>query len=217
MSAPGQVNSSVHVVILIGYDSNNEQSQETHYALANALIANLTIRQMSDIKCKFSLLPLHPTWKENLHSLIHSVLELEQKLLFVALGSCWVHLNLLDIIRKEICSLNKPNCCYGIHFQKVTSMQAYFLKTQLNDINSCSRNDISSSDEKRHIVTTALVRDEKSNPVDAFPVLLYIIHLAIGENGERISGKGLVPGWCMLLYPFFVDSYIMECQCRFLC
>ncbi|XP_028397501.1 uncharacterized protein LOC114521309 isoform X2 [Dendronephthya gigantea] len=193
VSAPSQVNSSVHVVILVGNDSNDEQSKETHHALANALIANLTMRQMSDIKCKYSLLPLHPTWKENLHSFIHSVLELEQKILFVALGSCWVHLNLLHLIRKEICSLNGPNCCYGIHFQKITSMQAYFLKTQLNDINSCSREAISPSNEKRHIVATALVKDEKSNPVEAFPVLLYIIHLAIGENGERISGKGLVP------------------------
>lgn len=195
MSAPGQVNSCLHVVILIGYDSNDERSQETHEALANALVANLKMRQMSDIKCKYTLLPCHDgktSWKERLHSCIQSVSNTEEKLFFVALGSCWTHLNLLDIMQKELYSSKRLDSCYGIHFQEITSMQAYFLKSRLNIINS--KDVMPTSSTKFHIVATGLVQDEKSSPVNTFPVLLYMIHLAIGENGERISGKGHIPG-----------------------
>lgn len=199
MSAPGQVNSFLHVIILVGYDANNDQSHETHLALALALAANLNMREISDVRCKYSVLPCKDSkisWRENLTTCIHSIPNMEKKLFFVALGSCWSYLNLLDILREEIASLNRHDCCYGIHFQDITSMQAYFLKNQLSKINLCSQDLITGSTrENVHIVATGLVQDEKSNAVDTFPVLLYLIHLAIGENGERISGKSLVPGW----------------------
>ena len=184
------MNSCLHVVILIGYDSNDDLSHETHEALANALVANLHMRQMSDIKCKYTLLSCNDGktfWDEKLHSCIHSVSHTEEKLFFLALGSGWMQLNLLNIMQKELHSSKRPDCCYGIHFQEITSMQAYFLKSQLNNVNSCSG-------DKLHIVATGLVQDYKSNPVNAFPVLLYMVHLAIGENGERKSGKGHIPG-----------------------
>ena len=199
MSAPGQVNSFLHVIILVGYDSNNDQSHETHLALALALAANLNMREISDVRCKYSVLPCKDSkipWRENLSACIHSISNMEKKLFFVALGSCWSNLNLLDILRGEVASLNRHDCCYGIHFQGITSMQAYFLKNQLSKINSCSQDlKTGSTREDVHIVATGLVQDEKSNTVDTFPVLLYLIHLAIGENGERVSGKSLVPGW----------------------
>lgn len=192
------MNSFLHVVILVGYDSNNDQSYKTHQALAHALAANLSMRKISDVRCKYSLLPFNDSkisWRENLCSCIRSTSNMDEKIFFVALGSCWTHLNLLDIIQQEISSSNKHDSCYGIHFQGITSMQAYFLKNQLCKINSCS-DDLTtgSTSENVHIVATGLVQDEKSNAVDTFPVLLYLIHLAIGENGERISGKSLIPG-----------------------
>ena len=51
------MNSCLHVVILIGYDSNDGQSQETNEAVANALIANLNMRQMSD--CYLAMMGKH--------------------------------------------------------------------------------------------------------------------------------------------------------------
>ena len=200
MSAPGQVNSCLHVIILIGYDSHDEKTQETHQALADALATNLNMRQMSDIKCKYTLLPFNDgktCWKERLHTCLHSVVDVEVKFFFVVLGSCWnrPNVNLLGTIREQFSSLNKLDCCYGIHFQEITSMQAYFLKTQLNNKNSSSEDTFEESGGKLRIVATALVKDERSCPVNAFPVLLYMIHLAVGENGERISGKALTPGW----------------------
>ncbi len=191
------MNSCLHVVILIGYDCNDEQSQETHQALANALVANLNMRQMSDIKCTYTLLPYHDgktSWNERFHLCIHSVSNKEEKLFFVALGSCWTQLNLLDILQKELYSSKRLDCCYGIHFQEITYMQAYFLKSRLRNMNSNSEGLIPESSGKLHIVATGLVQDEKSSPVNTFPVLLYMIQLAIGENGERISGKGHIPG-----------------------
>ena len=198
MSAPGQVNSFLHVVILVGYDSKNDQSHETHQALAHALAANLSMRKISDVRCKYSLLPFNDSniaCRENLCSCIRSISNVGEKIFFMALGSCWTRFNLLDIIQKEISSSNRHDSCYGIHFQEITSMQAYFLKSQLRKINSCSEDLITGSGSaKVHIVATGLVQDEKSNPIDTFPVLLYLVHLAIGENGERISGKSLIPG-----------------------
>ena len=186
------MNSCLHVVILIGYDSNDGQSQETNEAVANALIANLNMRQMSDIKCNYTLLSCNDgktSWSERLHFCIHSVANTEEKLFFVALGSGWTQLNLLNIIQKELHSSKRFDRCYGIHFQEITSMQAYYLKSQLNNINSCSE-----SSGNLHIVATGLVQDYKTSPVNTFPVLLYMVHLALGENGERISGKGHIPG-----------------------
>lgn len=196
MSAPSQVNSCLHVVLLIGYDVNDDLSQASHQALADALVANLTMRQMSDVKCKHTKLPCYEgetSWKDCLHSCIHSVANSEEKLFFVALGSCWTHLGLLDTLKQEFYSLRNPDYCYGVHFQEITSMQAYFLKSRLNRIN-CSENVMPKSYEEFPIVVTGLVQDKKSSPVNTFPVLLYMIHLAVGENGKRISGEGHIPG-----------------------
>ena len=196
MSPPGKVNSSLHVVILVGYDSSEEKSQEIPQALADALVGNLKMRQMSDIRCYYTVVTFDDSelsWKQNLHTCIISASK-QEKLFFIALGSCWTNLNLLDVIQREILSSNNRDCCYGIHFQDLTSMQAYFLKTQLSKINSCLEDTVAVPSEDHHIVVTGLVKDEKSSAVNTFPVLLYMIHLAIGENGERISGRSLVPG-----------------------
>ena len=168
---------------MVGNDCNTPKSLTAQQALADALVKNLNIRILSDIKCQYNLIKIDDDelcWQDKLRSCVISI---EGKAFFIALGSCWTKLNLVNVIM-ELLSLKKPDFCYGIHFQCLSSMQAYFMKIQLKDANTslCST------------VVTALIQDGKSNPICSFPVLLYMIHLAIGENGERTSGRGHIPG-----------------------
>lgn len=210
-------------MVLIGVDASpgEEQSQKEsgkiQQALADALAANLKMRQASDVKCRYTLLPLYDetSVKEKLRSWMYSVMGLDEKLFFVALGSFLAHpsVNLLNVIHELKLQNEKSDWIYGIHFQTLTPMQAYFLKTKIQSMNTCvsirdlvtnNTEEFISPVERTVLVATGLVVEGKPCPVHSFPVLLYLVHLAIGENGERISGKGVTPG----VSSFFFSSAI---------
>jgi hypothetical protein len=93
------------------------------------------------------------------------------------------------------------NRIYGVHFQEISALQAYYVKNRLKEeVALCKytksidagEEDVTNSLE--HIGITGLVDNSDKNPHVAFPVLMYLIHLAIGENGERLAGKGIPSG-----------------------
>lgn len=194
----------MHVVVLIGHNVGEEHTKEVcgniQQALAEALAANLNMRQSSDVKCKYSLLPLYgeTSLKEKLQFWIFNVLEVDEKIFFVVLGSYLASptVDLLTIIHEIELQREESDYIYGIHFQTLTPMQAYFVKTELNSINTSRQGnpEMVRSVQRKAVVATGIVVEGKTSPVNAFPVLLYMVHLAIGENGERISGQGITPG-----------------------
>lgn len=194
----------MHVVVLIGHNVGEEHTKEVcgniQQALAEALAANLNMRQSSDVKCKYSLLPLYgeTSLKEKLQFWIFNVLEVDEKIFFVVLGSYLASpsVDLLTIIHEIELQREESDYIYGIHFQTLTPMQAYFVKTELNSINTSRQGnpEMVRSVQRKAVVATGILVEGKTSPVNAFPVLLYMVHLAIGENGERISGQGITPG-----------------------
>ncbi|KAL9973836.1 hypothetical protein ACROYT_G020342 [Oculina patagonica] len=83
--------------------------------------------------------------------------------------------------------------CYGVHLQHVTAMQAYVIKNRLKDNqgSDASENRVGKTSSDSHLAVTGLVENENRNCSASFPVLLYMIHLAVGENGNRLAGKGI--------------------------
>ena len=102
---------------------------------------------------------------------------------------------LIDII-KDWSSQKTEGICNGLHFQHITAMQAYAIKNRLKQIQD--RDSIAGSAEaapaRKHLSVTGLVDNGDKNCSASFPVLLYMIHLAVGENGNRLAGKGIPSG-----------------------
>ena len=208
--------SCVRVVLLVQDESFNGltdlQDDASHagpyVAVANALEANLKMRKASDVKCNFVVLRIgqdktcfantSASIRRSLDRLPHDNL----KVLFVAIGPMFSNPNvqLIECVQDwSNGSGNKGGACYGLHFQHVTAMQAYFIKSMLKKtLGSTARtgfiHDGASKQRRAHLAVTGLVDNSNGNSASSFPVLLYMIHLAVGENGNRLAGKGIPSG-----------------------
>ena len=195
------------VVILV------EQAQgsacSTAASLATAVAANLEMRKASDVKCDYMVVPISTDRasfvdiKRNIKEKLMNLSSNSSKVLFVALGSSFANPNVQFIeLIDEWGNSKGPGKVYGIHFQNISAMQAYYTKSKLKSNLQVSDKDLSHRNgaggslprERRPIAVTGLVDNADGKPAAAFPVLLYMIHLAVGENGNRLSGKGIPSG-----------------------
>ena len=201
--------SSVRVVFLVQVEDPGSSSKAPYHAkhcgsytaLAEAITANLRIRKTSDVRFEYTIVQVKHIetllLKESLKKEL-SVLPLDNlKVLFIAIGPMFSRssVELIDII-KDWSSQKTEGICYGVHFQHITAMQAYAIKNRLKQIQD--RNSIAGSAEaapsRKHLSVTGLVDNGDKNCSASFPVLLYMIHLAVGENGNRLAGKGIPSG-----------------------
>lgn len=201
--------SSMCVVILV----EETQSLEISLAasLARAVATNLDMRKASDVRCDYIIVPVccdiasHATTQKNIKEKLTDLSSDSSKVLFVVLGSSFSNPNvqLVDLIG-EWGNCNGSRKVYGVHFQNISAMQAYHLKRKLKSYQSSelSENDLSSNSDEiqvspgglKSLGVTGLVDNTDEKPEASFPVLLYMIHLAVGENGNRLSGKGIPSG-----------------------
>lgn len=195
--------SSMRVVFLVEDDFPSASNREaynswqfgSHIALADAIVANLRMRKASDVKFEHMVFQLKGDevhlLQESLKNYFNHLPEDALKVFFVAIGPMFSRPN-LDLIRliKDWSDLRTRDVCYGIHFQHVTAMQAFVMKNKLKEVLGNSEKMSGSG----HLAVTGLVEDDNRDCSSSFPVLLYMIHLAIGENGNRLAGKGIPSG-----------------------
>lgn len=202
--------SSMRVVFLVqdecpatrSQEPNNSRHSGSYIALADAIVANLKIRKASDVNFDYMVIRMQHRETNLLQESLKNHLDLLPcdtcKVLFVALGPTFSKPN-LELIKlvKEWNDRRTGNICYGVHLQHVTAMQAYVIKNRLKEIqgSDASENSVEkTSSSGSHLAVTGLVENENRNCSTSFPVLLYMIHLAVGENGNRLAGKGIPSG-----------------------
>ena len=199
--------SSMRVVFLvedeipgtISQEPDNSKHSGSYVALADALVANLQMRKASDVKFEFLILQMKhdDTSLESMRNHFDLLPQDSFKVLFVALGPMFSRPN-LELIKliMEWNSKRTGDICYGIHFQHVTAMQAYVIKNRLKEIQGSEvpGTNIEKTAHGSHLAVTGLIENDNRNCAASFPVLLYLIHLTVGENGNRLAGKGIPSG-----------------------
>lgn len=207
MTHPGLVVSSMTVLILIEQTESLLISPAA--SLARAVAANLDMRKASDVKCNYIIVSVYcdktsyANSRKNIKDKLMDFSSDCSKVLFVALGSRFANPNiqLVDLI-SDWDRCKGPGKVYGVHFQNISAMQAYHVKTKLKSNSRLAGNNLGYScdevqvnpGELMPIAVTGLVDNSDEKPEASFPVLLYMIHLAVGENGNRLSGKGIPSG-----------------------
>lgn len=198
--------SSMRVVFLVedelpgstSHEPDSSKHSGSYVALADALVANLQMRKASDVKFEFMILRIKHGEISLVQESMRNHLDLlpcdAYKVLFIALGPMFSRpkLELIKLI-KEWNDHRTGDICYGIHFQHVTAMQAYAIKNRLKEIQGSEVN-MEKTTYSSPLAVTGLIENDSRNCAASFPVLLYMIHLAVGENGNRLAGKGIPSG-----------------------
>lgn len=182
-------------------ESDNSKHSGSYLALADALVANLQMRKASDVKFEFMILRIKHGETSLVLESMKNHLDLlpcdTYKVLFIALGPMFSRpkLELIKLIM-EWNDKRTGDICYGIHFQHVTAMQAYVIKNRLKEIRGSEvpGTNMEKASHGSHLAVTGLIENDNRNYSASFPVLLYMIHLAVGENGNRLAGKGIPSG-----------------------
>lgn len=182
-------------------EPDNSRHCGSYTALADAIVANLQTRKASDVKFEYMVIRVQHRETNLLQESLKNHLDLlpcdSFKVLFVALGPMFSRPN-VEFIRlvREWNDHRTGDICYGVHLQHVTAMQAYVIKNRLKLIqgSDASENSLDKTSSGSHLAVTGLVENDNKNCCASFPVLLYMIHLAIGENGNRLAGKGIPSG-----------------------
>ena len=202
--------SSMRVVFLVEDEFCGSTSQEpdnpkhsgSYVALADALVANLQMRKASDVKFEFMILRVKhgetSLVQDSMRNLLDRLPCDAYRVLFIALGPMFSRpkMELIKLIMKWS-NQNTGDSCYGVHFQHVSAMQAYAIKSRLKEMQASPEvpgTDMGKTTHSSHLAVTGLIENDNRNCAASFPVLLYMIHLAIGENGNRLAGKGIPSG-----------------------
>lgn len=198
------------VALLVEQDtsSSSPDNLSVSKTLADAVSSNLSIRKASDIRCTFMVLPVtidkvsSLKTKSSLKEKLNELPRNNSKVFFVVLSPSLANpsTGLVEVVRGWS-ARRGGNRIYGVHFQEISALQAYYIKNRLKEEVALSKYSKSVEAKQEgdcggleHIGVTGLVDNSDKNPHVALPVLLYLIHLAIGENGERLAGKGIPSG-----------------------
>lgn len=188
------------VALLVEQGISSEEDPSV--ALSKAITANLHIRQASDIRCSYMVLPItidkvsSIKTKSSLKEKLNELPINNCKVLFVVLSPSLANpsTGLCDAV-KTWSSNRGGNKVYGIHLQSISALQAYYIKNRLKEEVALSNLNKNAGDERpEHLAITGLVDNTDNKSHITYPVLLYLIHLAIGENGYRQPRKRLSTG-----------------------
>lgn len=169
--------------------------------LADAILQNLRVRKSADFNAKFSNISMYRNEDSNLcrekfeEDLLAIDINTSRELFFVLLGKDFAILS--KTVTELICDLSSKNewLIYGLHFQNIGTMQWKALSLYLAEKRTSKENES----------TEAMCIHKSGFPVtgmlsstalcsDTYPLLLYLIHLAVGENGfrklKKTCGKG---------------------------
>lgn len=160
MSRAAAVSSDIQLIFICD-DTDKIQ------ALYTAVSKNLETRMHSDIEVDISVIEVSDTDDETKLWLELTTVAKHKKLFFLVLKS--VTPTFSEHLVKIIDSWQKFSTVYGIYFH---SVQSFMYSTLQDFIQSRSW----------HFPVVASCEEDCA---DSFCLLLYIIHLSIGENGER--------------------------------
>ena len=154
--------------------------------LLDAILQNLNVRRSSDLNARFSKLSLNGSLSNDEISQMLQANIMEdssREVFFVFIGGGFGKIStyLYEMMR-EFCSANHLKV-YGMHFQNISPMSWRALSLHISDklsVQTCCAEEYITS---AFAVTGSL--NDNASCVERYPVILYLIHLAVGENGLR--------------------------------
>ena len=185
-------------VLLVTIDENIEEFPEMDYStkaasgdpegclLADAILKNLNVRKSADFNARFSGVSLSGRLDDDeaVRKLQdHMTEESSREFFFVFISKRF------GKISKHIYKLMKRFCfendfkVYGMHFQNISVMSWRALSLHISDKLSGQACCVEEFMKSSFPVTGSLNSD--ASCVERYPLILYLIHLAVGENGLR--------------------------------
>ena len=168
--------------------------------LADAVLQNLKVRKSADFNAKFSRISISLNEYRNLHrekfeeDLVAMNIDSSRELFFVFLGKDLAILS--KAVTEMIHDLSSKNewFIYGLHFQNIGTMQWKALSLCLAEkkTSQCKSSETMCLHKFCFPVTGLL--NSTALCADSYPLLLYVIHLAVGENGFRKLKKAAAYG-----------------------
>ena len=197
VTPPNIIFSPIHV-LLVSIDDNSDGFQDVYCTqktgngnredrlLLDAILQNLNVRKSSDLNARFSKLSLDGSLSNDEVSLklqANIMEDSSREVFFVFIGGRFgkLSVHLFEMIR-GFCSANHLTV-YGMHFQNISPMSWRALSLHISDklsVQTCCAEEYIKS---AFAVTGSL--SENASCVEKYPVILYLIHLAVGENGFR--------------------------------
>lgn len=156
------VDSSIHLAIIYSEDNYTN-------ILKDAIVQNLTNRNSSDVKFSVCLIniKLEQNPLEQLLSAFNDLISVNQKIFFIALD------NFIDVVQfmraLSLCHQRSVFEVYGVHMNKLKENDLLFLQSNSSSLN---------------LTVTGFLEKTGFSSKYTSPVLLYIIHLSLGENGH---------------------------------
>ena len=162
--------------------------------LADAVLQNLKVRKSADFNAKFSSISMCRNEYGNIckekfeEDLAAMNIDSSRELFFVFLGNDFAILSktVAELIR-DLSSKNEW-LIYGLHFQNITTMAWKALSSTLQ----CESVETMCVHKSRFPMTGLLSSTALCS--DSYPLLLYLIHLAVGENGFKKLKKAAACG-----------------------
>ena len=161
VTKPKVIDSNVHLVILYSPLS---------YALKQALYCNLKARTTCDVKTGITSIeidPEHGTCFEQINNTLRiTPLPSSKSMFFLVLKNSFESIDIINAVTK--CEINNP--IYGVHIAKVNEQQILHLKNGFPSL----KFSVTGFVEKSVVVSSKYF----------CPVMLYLVHLVLGENGH---------------------------------
>ena len=189
--------SPIHV-ILMTINHSTEDFQETDCPreirnvdrecnlLSDAILQNLLVRKSSDLNARFSKIEFNAGFsnEEIIQKLQADVIpdsSTEVFFVFVCKRFGKISTRIYEVMR-EFCADNHLKV-YGMHFQGITPISWRALSLHISS--QLSRPTCHTENFKDSTFPVTGILDETSCCIEKYPVILYLIHLSIGENGLR--------------------------------
>ena len=195
VSSPAVIDSAVHLILVTLRRSSTiflnrlsdlvENEEDFNELLADAIISNLVMRKASDVKVEYTLINLDDTndvqelCQRLGDSLNNSELSQSHKMFFVFLGPKFGVFGVEIIQSIQSWSLANSKVIYGVHFQNLTTMRGRKL------MHIMKQKELNTDFHEFLFPVTGCLSGNTVSCVVSFPLLLYLIHLVIGENGPR--------------------------------
>ena len=180
--------------------------------LSDAILQNLHVRKSSDLNARFSKITLSSGMSnegiiQKLQADVIPDLSTELFFVFVCKRFGKFSTRMYEVMRK-FCADNQLNV-YGMHFQGITPISWRTLSLHISNQLSRPASCVEKFEDSAFPVTGIL--DENSCCIDRYPIILYLVHLSIGENGLRrlkkveSKEKGICFGYVELFEAFTMD------------
>lgn len=184
--------SPLHVILITITNDVEEACQGSQDAnredqlLVDAILQNLHVRKSSDLNAKFTKISLNNNLTDDLimREVQNGIVEDSSREIFFVLISKRFGKILTQLYEhlRMFCSRNHLKV-YGMHVQNVTPMSWRALSLRISD--QFSGNPCCVEEYLKNSFPVTGFLSESATCVEKYPSVLYLIHLAVGENGFR--------------------------------